>query len=51
MDDVEKFQKRLVKVTKQQNEDCKDLLRLMGVPVVEVGKVVFCGCFMFHVVL
>ncbi|KAI3830875.1 hypothetical protein MKW92_050983 [Papaver armeniacum] len=34
-DDIEKFSKRTVKVTKQHNDDCKKLLRLMGVPVVE----------------
>jgi 5'-3' exonuclease len=34
--DVEKYSKRTVKVTKQHNEDCRKLLRLMGVPVVEV---------------
>lgn len=34
-EDIEKFSKRTVKVTKQHNEDCKKLLRLMGVPVVE----------------
>ncbi|PWA79923.1 flap endonuclease 1 [Artemisia annua] len=34
-DDIEKFSKRTVKVTKQHNEDCKKLLRLMGVPVIE----------------
>ncbi|CAD5208430.1 unnamed protein product [Bursaphelenchus xylophilus] len=32
---IEKFQRRLVKVTKEQNEQCKRLLRAMGVPVVE----------------
>ncbi|VUZ43386.1 unnamed protein product [Hymenolepis diminuta] len=32
---VEKYARRLVKVTPQHNEDCKKLLRLMGVPVVE----------------
>ncbi|KAI5658297.1 hypothetical protein M9H77_27090 [Catharanthus roseus] len=35
MEEIEKFSKRTVKVTKQHNEDCKKLLRLMGVPVVE----------------
>uniref|UniRef100_A0A915BLT3 Flap endonuclease 1 n=1 Tax=Parascaris univalens TaxID=6257 RepID=A0A915BLT3_PARUN len=30
---VEKFERRLVKVTKDQNEEAKRLLRLMGVPV------------------
>ncbi|ETN84369.1 putative flap structure-specific endonuclease [Necator americanus] len=32
---VDKFERRLVKVTKEQNEDVKHLLGLMGVPVVE----------------
>jgi len=32
---VEKFQKRLVKVTKQHNDECKTLLKLMGVPYIE----------------
>ncbi|XP_038620335.1 flap endonuclease 1 [Tachyglossus aculeatus] len=34
-EDVEKFAKRLVKVTKQHNDDCKRLLRLMGIPYLE----------------
>ncbi|XP_019427473.1 PREDICTED: flap endonuclease 1-like isoform X3 [Lupinus angustifolius] len=34
-EDIEKFSKRTVKVTKQHNDDCKRLLRLMGLPVVE----------------
>lgn len=34
-EDIEKFSKRTVKVTKQHNEECKKLLGLMGVPVVE----------------
>ncbi|KAL4387045.1 hypothetical protein GQ457_09G024900 [Hibiscus cannabinus] len=34
-EDIEKFSKRTVKVTRQHNEDCKQLLRLMGVPVVD----------------
>ncbi|VDP33549.1 unnamed protein product [Echinostoma caproni] len=29
---IEKFSKRLVKVTKQHNDECKKLLELMGVP-------------------
>lgn len=32
-EDIDKFSRRLVKVTRQHNEDCKELLRLMGVPV------------------
>lgn len=34
-ENVEKFSKRLVKVTKQHVEDCKELLRLMGIPFIE----------------
>ncbi|GFU33167.1 flap endonuclease 1 [Nephila pilipes] len=34
-EDVNKFSRRLVKVTKQHNDDCKELLKLMGVPYVE----------------
>ncbi|KAG2284125.1 hypothetical protein Bca52824_055345 [Brassica carinata] len=34
-EDIEKYSKRTVKVTKQHNDDCKRLLRLIGVPVVE----------------
>ncbi|KAL3843598.1 hypothetical protein ACJIZ3_001001 [Penstemon smallii] len=34
-EDIEKFSKRTVKVTKQHNDECKKLLRLMGVPVIE----------------
>ena len=31
-DDVDKFSRRLVKVTRQHNDECKELLTLMGVP-------------------
>ena len=34
-EDVEKYGKRTIKVTREHNEECKKLLRLMGVPVVE----------------
>ncbi|XP_031484655.1 flap endonuclease 1-A-like isoform X2 [Nymphaea colorata] len=34
-DDIEKYSKRTVKVRNKHNEDCKRLLRLMGVPVVQ----------------
>ena len=34
-DDIDRFSRRLVKCTRQHNEDCKTLLRLMGVPVVD----------------
>jgi flap endonuclease-1 len=33
-EDIDKYSRRLVKVTRQHNEDCKELLRLMGVPVI-----------------
>lgn len=34
-EDINKFSKRLVKVTRQHGEDCKRLLELMGVPFIE----------------
>ena len=34
-DAIEKYSKRSVKVTREHNEECMKLLRLMGVPVVE----------------
>ncbi|KAK6143813.1 hypothetical protein DH2020_024161 [Rehmannia glutinosa] len=34
-EDIEKFSKRTVKATEQHYEDCKKLLRLVGVPVIE----------------
>jgi len=34
-EDVEKYAKRTVRVTREHNAECKRLLRLMGVPVVE----------------
>ncbi|KAG6518444.1 hypothetical protein ZIOFF_021919 [Zingiber officinale] len=37
LEGIEKYSKRTVKVTKQHNEDCKRLLRLMGVPTIEVN--------------
>ena len=35
-EDVDRYSKRTVHMTKAHQEDCKKLLRLMGVPVVEV---------------
>ena len=32
---MEKYSKRTVRVTREHNEECKRLLRLMGVPVIE----------------
>ena len=37
-ENVEKFSRRLVKVTKEHNEECKKLLTLMGIPYVDVGE-------------
>ena len=34
-EDVEKYSKRTVRVTREHNEECRTLLRLMGVPVLE----------------
>ena len=36
-EDIEKYSRRLVKVTPQHNEDCKHLLTLMGIPYVNVS--------------
>ncbi|KAF3775855.1 Flap endonuclease 1 [Nymphaea thermarum] len=38
-EDIEKYSKRTVKVTNKHNEACKRLLRLMGLPVVQVYAV------------
>jgi flap endonuclease-1 len=38
-ENIEKFNRRLVKVTKQHNEECKELLKLMGIPYVDVSYV------------
>lgn len=34
-EEIEKFARRTVRVTREQNEDCKRLLKLMGIPYVE----------------
>lgn len=34
--DIAKYSKRTVRVTSQHNDECKRLLKLMGVPIVEV---------------
>ncbi|CAK4076635.1 unnamed protein product [Aphanomyces euteiches] len=34
VEDIDKFNKRLVRATPQHNEDCKELLQLMGVPFI-----------------
>ena len=35
---MERMSKRMVRVTREQNEECKKLLRLMGMPVVEAPE-------------
>uniref|UniRef100_A0A8C7N5D2 XPG N-terminal domain-containing protein n=1 Tax=Oncorhynchus kisutch TaxID=8019 RepID=A0A8C7N5D2_ONCKI len=35
-ENIDKFTKRLVKVTRQHNDECKKLLTLMGVPYIKV---------------
>lgn len=35
-ENIDKFSRRLVRVTRQHNEDCKKLLTLMGIPYVDV---------------
>ncbi len=45
-ENVEKFQKRLVKVTKEHSDECKQLLKLMGIPYVDVSCVLV--HFTFH---
>ena len=35
-ENVNKFERRLVRVTSQHNDECKDLLKLMGIPSVTV---------------
>lgn len=37
-EDVEKFNRRLVKVTKTHAEEAKQLLQLMGIPFINVGR-------------
>lgn len=40
-ENVDKFSRRLVKVTKEHAEECKKLLSLMGVPYVDVSKTIY----------
>lgn len=38
VEEIERFSKRLVRANQQHTEDCKTLLRLMGVPVLDVSN-------------
>lgn len=37
-EDVDRFSRRQVRVTKEHNEECKRLLALMGIPCVTVSS-------------
>ena len=41
-EDVERFSRRTVKVTREHNEECRRLLKLMGIPVVIVQSPSIC---------
>ena len=36
-EEIAKYSKRTVRVTREHNEECRKLLRLMGVPIVDVS--------------
>ena len=38
-EDLDKFSRRTVKVTREHNEECRRLLKLMGIPVVIVRQI------------
>jgi flap endonuclease-1 len=42
VDDINKFSKRTLRVTRQHAEDCKRLLKLMGVPTLDAPCEVSC---------
>lgn len=35
-EEIAKYSKRTVRVTREHNEECRRLLRLMGVPIIDV---------------
>ena len=39
-EDIAKYSKRTIRVTQQHNDECKRLLNLMGVPVINVSQLV-----------
>jgi flap endonuclease-1 len=38
VEDMDRFSRRQVKVTREHNEECRRLLKLMGIPVVVVRR-------------
>lgn len=46
-EDIAKYSKRTVKVTQQHNDECKRLLTLMGVPIVNVSLSFVCLAFLY----
>lgn len=38
---IDKLNRRLVKVSKTHNDECKQLLKLMGIPYVEVSIILY----------
>jgi len=45
-EDLDKFSRRTVKVTREHNEECRKLLGLMGIPVVVVR-----GSFLSNIII
>lgn len=43
--EIDKFSRRLVKVTSTHTNECKELLKLMGIPYVEVGHLTVILCY------
>ena len=43
-EDVDRFSRRTVKVTREHNEECRKLLGLMGIPFVVVSLVIMLKC-------
>ena len=38
-EDIAKYSKRTIRVTQQHNDECKRLLTLMGVPIINVSPI------------
>ena len=46
-EDLDKFSRRTVKVTREHNEECRKLLGLMGIPVIVVRRSSFSDLIIF----